>query len=73
MGSCGSFCMSKDENEQYEVLVVSKPIPVSLNDIQIDSDDSEILFFPIQSDDEAVISDPETLTDTEINVYSKGL
>ena len=61
--------------EQYQSLVVTKPAPVSLAKVEIDSSESDVpLFAPVDSDeDQPAVSDQETLTDAEINLYARNL
>jgi hypothetical protein len=56
--------------------VFTKPPPISLHDIEIEADAAldRPLFPNAQSDDEQpVVSDPETLSDTELNIYGSRL
>lgn len=79
MGATVSLCCCNKEKmpieEQYQSLVVTKPAPVSLAKVEIDSSESDVpLFAPVDSDqDEPAVSDQETLTDTEINLYARNL
>lgn len=78
MGGICSMCESEKKgsvDDQYQSLVVAKPAPIHLTSIVIDSTDDDIpLFAPAKSDDDDnVISDVETLTDTEINMYADKL
>ena len=73
MGSwCSSLCPSAEEinaTGQFESLVIPKPSPVDIVDVEPDSNDSDIpLFAPAPSDDDNIeISDVEVITDSEEN------
>ena len=83
MGILLSCCSKKSTEEtlkddgQYASLVVTKPPPISLQEIQNDEDDKmDIpLFATVDSDDDKppAVSDPETLTDQELNLYAEKL
>ena len=76
MGCVSSFCSFRRSQfeEQYEMLVASKPAPISLEKISLDKSDSDPpLFMIANSDVDDAISDPETLTDDELNVYAGAL
>jgi hypothetical protein len=76
MGSCCSFCSLRriKYDEQYEMLVASKPAPISLEKITVDQSDSDPPLFTVENSDvDDAISDPETLTDEELNIYADGL
>ena len=75
-------CCTKQDGEkpladdsQYETLVTVKPPPITLDSLQQDEKMDVPLFAPAQSDDEEgpAVSDPETLTDTELNLYASKL
>lgn len=75
-------CCSKQEGEkpvaddsQYETLVTVKPPPITLDNLKEDEERMDVpLFAPAKSDDEdPAVSDPETLTDTELNLYASKL
>lgn len=74
MGNCCSMRAYAGENDFYANLGVPKVNPVET--IPVDNkDDSDVpLFAPAaEIDDDDVISDPETLTDAEINAYASNL
>ncbi|OHS96258.1 hypothetical protein TRFO_37589 [Tritrichomonas foetus] len=82
MGSLCSCCESKQEETlkddgQYASLVVTKPPPITLAEIQnVNEEKMDVpLFATVESDDDEppAVSDPETLTDTELNLYAKKL
>ena len=76
MGCIQSLCQYRrgDFEEQYEMLVASKPAPISLEKIALDQSDSDPpLFLVNNSDVDDAVSDPESLTDEELNLYAKGL
>ena len=76
MGSCASICAfhRSQFDEQYEMLVASKPAPISLEKIAVDQSDSDPPLFTVENSDvDDAISDPETLTDEELNLYADGL
>jgi len=70
MGCFSSIC-PKESNEKdaslYASLVVPKPAPISLESVDMVESGSDIPLFA------TVISDPETLTDEEINIYTSKL
>jgi hypothetical protein len=75
MGCCGS---RREEavrtDSQYESLVLTKPPPITLRELQADSDDGmdRPLFARVQ-EDQPVGSDPESLTDQELNIFPSKL
>jgi len=73
MGPCASLCAGPTKG-QYESLVLSKPGPVSLEDVRLVSSDSTDvpLFGPAASDDK-VEGQPETVTDDELSIYAGKL
>lgn len=75
MGICSSCCNEKESNreDQYKSLVVTKPQPVLLKTIDIDSSDSSVpLFAPADSDEnQNNDSAPEVLSETEINIFEQ--
>lgn len=69
-------CCKKDREviqEQYESLVVTKPTPITLAKIDLDSSESDVpLFAPADSDEMGdAMSDGNTPADTEMNLYQK--
>ena len=81
MGAVCSCCQKQDpevapNGGQYESLVATKPAPIILAKVTEDADermDGVPLFAPAKSDEENPVSDPETLTDTELNLYASKL
>jgi hypothetical protein len=81
MGVCGSCCNRNEEpfggDSQYESLVLTKPPPITLYDIKAEADDKMDgvpLFAPAKEDDGwPVGSDPDSLTDQELNIYAAKL
>lgn len=81
MGIFESCCSNVQEDtskidDQYASLVTVKPSPITLEEIQNESDDKMDvpIFATVESDDEnPPVSDPETLTDQELNIYAKKL
>lgn len=75
MGICLSCCNEPKSNieDQYKSLVVTKPQPISLNTINIDSSESSVpLFAPADSDEnQNNDSAPEVLSETEINIFEQ--
>ncbi|KAK8899701.1 hypothetical protein M9Y10_002023 [Tritrichomonas musculus] len=75
MGICFSCCSKSKPNieDQYRSLVVTKPQPISLNTIELESSDSSVpLFAPAESDeDQNNNSEPEVLSETEINIFEQ--
>lgn len=72
MGCLQSFCSFRKNlfDEQYEMLMTSKPAPISLETIPLDPEDSDPPLFAIAKSDSDAVSDPETLTDEELNLYA---
>ena len=75
-------CCSKQDGEraiadesQYESLVTVKPPPMTLDNLNEQEENMDVpLFAPAKSDgDEPAVSDPETLTDDELNLYASKL
>ncbi len=61
-------------DEQYEMLVASKPAPIALEKVTADKSDSEPPLFDVaNSDVDDAISGPETITDEELNLYADEL
>ena len=76
MGCASSLCTFRRSQfeEQYEMLVASKPAPISLEKISLDQSDSDPPLFTINNSDiDDAVSDPETLTDEELNLYAGSL
>jgi len=76
MGCFQSLCpRSRDlYDEQYEMLVASKPAPISLEKVSIDKSDSDVPLFEVaDSDENEAFSNPESVSDEEINQYSREL
>ncbi|EAY13401.1 hypothetical protein TVAG_424330 [Trichomonas vaginalis G3] len=75
MGCMQSFCTFRKNlfDEQYEMLMASKPAPISLETIPLDPEDSDPPLFAIAKSDSDVVSDPENLTDEELNLYADQL
>ncbi|KAK8844940.1 hypothetical protein M9Y10_021113 [Tritrichomonas musculus] len=82
MGICSSCCdnipdESSKIDSQYASLVTVKPSPITLEEIQNISDEKMDvpMFATVESDEDEnpAVSDPETLTDTELNLYAKKL
>ena len=82
MGICESCCTNAQEDttkidDQYASLVTVKPSPITLEEIENLSDDKMDVppFATVESDEDEnpAVSDPETLTDQELNIYSKNL
>lgn len=81
MGAVLGCCKKGEENagesqSQYESLVTLKPPPVTLDSLQAEMDEKMEgvpLFAPAKSDGEDAVSDPATLTDTELNLYASKL
>lgn len=76
MGCCGSVNETADlaVGSQYESLVVSKPAPIALEEVEAESSDTDVpLFAAISSDDDQLVGEPETLTDDELNAYAERL
>lgn len=75
MGICTSCCNKSNANieDQYKSLVVTKPKPISLKTIDIDSSESSVpLFAPADSDEnQNNDSAPEVLSETEINIFEQ--
>ena len=73
MGNCCSIRFPQ-ENDFYANLHVPKANPIDIVPIDSKSDSDIPLFAPAaEVDDNDVISDPETLTDAEINAYASKL
>lgn len=80
MGAILGCCKRGEQAEgeggsQYESLVTVKPPPVTLDHLVEGQEKMEgvPLFAPAKSDGEDAVSDPETLTDTELNLYASKL
>lgn len=77
MGCCHSCTnqVEQDIDSQYQTLVVTKPEPVNLEEIQADdSEDTDVpLFAEVCSSDGAAVDQVETLTDEELNLYAERL
>lgn len=76
MGNCCSKDLAKEGGNYYANIHVPKPNPINLNPVKRSdfSDDVIPLFAPaadVDSDD--IVSDPETLTDDELNIYASKL
>lgn len=70
MGFCCSCpCSQNETRDQFESLVIPKPSPVDIVDIQPESSNSDIpLFAPAPSDDDNVeVSDVEVIPDSDEN------
>ena len=76
-GCCRKLEERADENgSQYESLVTLKPPPVTLDSLEAEMGEKMVgvpLFAPAKSDGEDAVSDPATLTDTELNLYASKL
>lgn len=77
MGCCQSCTnqVEQDIDSQYQTLVVTKPDPVNIEEIDLeDSEDTDVpLFAQVSSSDDAPIEQAETLTDEELNLYAERL
>lgn len=82
MGICESCCSNDQDdpskiNDQYASLVIAKPSPITLEEIQnIPEDNMDVPMFPTvesDNDENTVVSDPENLTDQELNIYAQKL
>jgi hypothetical protein len=75
MGCCGSRREQTVRNDsQYESLVLTKPPPITLRELQADSDERmDVPLFARVQEDQPVGSDPESLTDQELNIYTSKL
>jgi hypothetical protein len=75
MGCCASRREEAVRNDgQYESLVLTKPPPITLRELRADSDDGmDMPVFPPAQEDEPVGSDPDSLTDQELNIYTSKL
>lgn len=78
MGCCCSITKKKEslrDDGQYASLVVTKPPPITLEEIQSVNDDKMDvpLFAEVDSDAESLVgSNPNSLSDVEINLYIKN-
>lgn len=77
MGCCQSCTnqVEQDIDSQYQTLVVTKPDPVNIEEIDLeDSEDTDVpLFAQVSSSDDAPVEQAETLTDEELNLYAERL
>jgi hypothetical protein len=75
MGFCQSLCargVQKDINAQYQMLVLTKPTPISLESIRLSgSEGSDSPLFPeiSSSDEDGMIPVGSKLTTEEIRLY----
>lgn len=68
-GFCSCSCFQNETKDQFESLVIPKPSPVDIQDVQPDSSNSDIpLFAPAPSDDDnEEVSDVEVIPDSDEN------
>lgn len=72
MGHCCSIRLP-EQNDFYANLHVPKANPIDVIPVEQRSDSDVPLFAPAAEVDSDIISDPETLTDAEINAYASKL
>jgi hypothetical protein len=73
MGCCWSKADPTKDDGQYESLMITKPPPITLAEIQGEGKMNVPLFAEVSDGDNPVVSDPETLTDEELNRYGARL
>lgn len=78
MGNLCSCFKSEEkliQDGQYASLVITKPIDADpdTNSDQGDKFDVPVFQAAASDDENAAVSDPETLTDTELNLYAQKL
>lgn len=70
-------CCSKEKptmEEQYQSLVVTKPLPISLEKVDLDSSDSVPLFESAGSNDGRLSDDEQNIHDSpDVNLYAGNL
>jgi hypothetical protein len=75
MGCCASAAQPAKGDGQYESLMITKPPPITLAEIQSEGiGKMDVpLFAEVSDGEDPIVSDPETLTDEELNRYGSKL